>query len=421
MKTPAHISFGLFSATIVASAFSPGIDYGMNSLTFGAAGIAVFGSVLPDIDNQHAPISKALLPFSKVLRRRFSHRTLTHSLLGLGIFASAAWSILWLSREQVNLSGIQSRLFLSVFVLSYTSHLVLDTCTKRGIRWLYPLIRNPFGYPTLEQFRPATGDRRAEYAVSVFSLSLVTAFSPVAKTGADVTLANLVGSFEHLLGVYQSAVGTEVLLVFEGYHESDKTPIPGSGIVLFAEDRYFIIRQGGRAVKIGEREGEIRLLKGSMRLLRVPVVERTLTFRNVRVEQIASDIGKGMASGSLNASRSFRTDSLIAPWNLKQSGINLSLVFVTSDQLLALGIKPSGMSEAETDARIEKLNSDLDSLLNRRANNPDLYSRDVLYGQITDVRRKIESLMSESEKRTSRQSELLFSGELSVRSLPELK
>lgn len=78
--------------------------------------IAIIGSTLPDID--------LILPF-------FKHRGITHSILGV-LFVTIWFKIMLIQ------IGIVQELEIA-FVAGYLSHLVLDSCTPQGVKWLYPL------------------------------------------------------------------------------------------------------------------------------------------------------------------------------------------------------------------------------------------------------------------------------------------
>ncbi|WP_219835932.1 metal-dependent hydrolase [Paenibacillus sp. R14(2021)] len=67
-----------------------------------------------------------------------NHRGLTHT-----VWATAAWgSIGWGLEQQVHVDGVAS-----VAVWGYVSHLVADTLTPSGVKWLYPLSKKTFKLP----------------------------------------------------------------------------------------------------------------------------------------------------------------------------------------------------------------------------------------------------------------------------------
>lgn len=82
--------------------------------------VGVVGGVLPDVDLLFAP--SWTFPFV--------HRGVTHTLLFVGVVAGAA------------LASDAARWAARGAALGLVSHLVVDTFTRSGVRWLYPLSRD---------------------------------------------------------------------------------------------------------------------------------------------------------------------------------------------------------------------------------------------------------------------------------------
>jgi inner membrane protein len=120
MKAGTHLAFvGLLG--VGAAGF--GADF-----TPGSGAALVLGALLPDIDTQRSGVGRLAGSVSSWLERRYGHRTLTHSLLGLagmGILTSPLLLIhksLWIA-----------------LLAGYASHLLLDTATVSGVPILWPL------------------------------------------------------------------------------------------------------------------------------------------------------------------------------------------------------------------------------------------------------------------------------------------
>ena len=113
--------------------------------------VAVAASWLPDVDNPRStlgnglsrlenpvlnllsrPVSWVLRTTSFVLVRTVGHRTLTHSLLGIVLFALLVWLFL----------GAYPNLPLAL-VAGYASHVFADALNTKGVPLLWPLGR-PF-------------------------------------------------------------------------------------------------------------------------------------------------------------------------------------------------------------------------------------------------------------------------------------
>lgn len=117
MRGATHLAFaGLVG--VITSGFGATPD-----VASGAA-LAV-GALLPDIDTTTSDLGKFVKPVSRILERRFGHRTITHSLLGMAALALAtSWLLLIHPQAWVWL------------LLGVATHLILDTCNVVGVPFL---------------------------------------------------------------------------------------------------------------------------------------------------------------------------------------------------------------------------------------------------------------------------------------------
>ena len=91
--------------------------------------LALLGSLVPDLDEPRAKLSRILFFISIPLSKVVTHRGFTHTLLFSALVASGLYLL------SVPLAMV---LFLSVGILS---HLIADAMTYVGVPWLYPLSR----------------------------------------------------------------------------------------------------------------------------------------------------------------------------------------------------------------------------------------------------------------------------------------
>lgn len=139
MRGATHLAFaGLVG--VITSGFGAPPD-----VASGAA-LAV-GALLPDIDTTTSDLGKFVKPVSRVLERRYGHRTITHSLLGVAALALAtSWLLLIHPQAWAWL------------LLGVASHLILDTCNVVGVPFFWPSrleavmvhdrsLRVPYGSP----------------------------------------------------------------------------------------------------------------------------------------------------------------------------------------------------------------------------------------------------------------------------------
>ena len=117
---------------------------------------SMVGALLPDIDQASNRLWD-LLPvgnlIGRVLRRLFlSHRTISHSLLGLVvIYLVADWVIVKL----FNPSFVNPTIVLIALMTGYISHILLDALTEDGVPLLFP-IKWRFGFPPWRRMRIKT-------------------------------------------------------------------------------------------------------------------------------------------------------------------------------------------------------------------------------------------------------------------------
>src|SRR3972149_634938 len=158
MQAPTHAAFGLVF-TILA-----GTVLGI-LLTPAVAAFACLGALLPDIDTPTSIIGKACLPLSRFLERRFGHRTLTHSFLGLALFTL----------------GPLPRQWPLAFGLGYLSHLLVDCANKSGTPLFWPSQLRAV-LPRSEEFRIAVGSGQ-ETVLLVILLAVLAVLLPLHQMG----------------------------------------------------------------------------------------------------------------------------------------------------------------------------------------------------------------------------------------------
>ena len=116
-----------------------------------------FGSAFPDLDQPTAEFYQEL-PASSFFGHLLSplmgsHRHISHSILGIALYS-------WLFHLLLSYLGkfltADMNFIWWAFVLGYISHLIMDTLTKEGVPWLFPLPIK-FGFPPFYFLRVTTG------------------------------------------------------------------------------------------------------------------------------------------------------------------------------------------------------------------------------------------------------------------------
>lgn len=127
MKFKAHIAGGIVFGIGTAHF----LNYSFFETTYFYSSVLV-GSLLPDIDHTKSFLGRRLLLFSKPINKLFGHRTLTHSLLTLGVLFYASF-LAW------DFTPYSVGLFTGCL-----SHILLDSTTSKGIAALYPISRKRY-------------------------------------------------------------------------------------------------------------------------------------------------------------------------------------------------------------------------------------------------------------------------------------
>jgi membrane-bound metal-dependent hydrolase YbcI (DUF457 family)/biotin carboxyl carrier protein len=163
MQAPTHAAFGLVFAILVGTVL--GI-----LLTPAVALFACLGALLPDIDTPTSIIGKVCLPLSRFLERRFGHRTLTHSFLGMALAVFPLLPLALLDRQ-----------WPLAFALGYLSHLLVDCANKSGAPLFWPSQLRAV-LPRSEEFRIAVGSGQ-ETVLLVILLAGLAILLPLHQMG----------------------------------------------------------------------------------------------------------------------------------------------------------------------------------------------------------------------------------------------
>jgi inner membrane protein len=163
MLAPTHVTFGLVFAIVA------GTGLGL-VLTPSTGAFACLGALLPDVDTPTSTIGRLAAPLARALERRFGHRTVTHSFVGLALATAPVAPLAWLNPQ-----------WPLAFGLGYLSHLLIDCANKAGVPLFYPSpIRAVL--PRSEAFRVAVGSR-AELGVLVALAVALAILLPLHEMG----------------------------------------------------------------------------------------------------------------------------------------------------------------------------------------------------------------------------------------------
>lgn len=216
MTLPNHIAGGIVF-TGVFGAFA-----GVNILNHpGLIIMTIMAATFADIDVPSSIWGRTFKPISKVINRRFGHRTITHSLLfmllGYGAVAGAC-----------RVLGSEAP-YPTVFLLAYSSHIIFDMMTVQGVPLFYPYNKAPCVIPSDPKLRLKSNNPRSEIAVFGFFIISGIFLQPLMADGFWTSYNRLFGTMTHLQSEFEKA--DDVLLVNYRYREAT-TELTGSGLVI---------------------------------------------------------------------------------------------------------------------------------------------------------------------------------------------
>jgi inner membrane protein len=90
-------------------------------------GLAVAGSLLPDLDHPKSWVGRRVWPLSRIIAAILGHRGITHSAIAV---AGMAALLLYAGTREA---------WVDALVVGYLSHLAADLLTPRGLRLAWPL------------------------------------------------------------------------------------------------------------------------------------------------------------------------------------------------------------------------------------------------------------------------------------------
>lgn len=117
----------------------------------------MIGGLTPDIDQSTADLWRRL-PAGTVVGKALSpllggHRFISHSILGIFVFG---WLTSILLDKMSSVVLVDMQIVWWSFMIGYISHLIMDTLTRDGVPWLFP-IPIKLGIPPFRALRLTTG------------------------------------------------------------------------------------------------------------------------------------------------------------------------------------------------------------------------------------------------------------------------
>ncbi|MGK0451021.1 MAG: inner membrane protein [Neolewinella sp.] len=216
MTLPNHIAGGIVF-TGVFGAFA-----GVNILNHpGLIITTILAATLADIDVPSSIWGRTFKPISKIINRKFGHRTITHSLL----FLLVTWGMV---KGLCHLIETETP-YPTVYLLAYTSHIIFDMMTVQGVPLFYPYNKAPCVIPSDPKLRLKSNNPRSEIAVFGFFLISGIFLQPLMADGFWTSYNRLFGTMTHLQSEFEKA--EELLSVDYRYREAT-TEQTGTGFAI---------------------------------------------------------------------------------------------------------------------------------------------------------------------------------------------
>lgn len=246
--------------------------------------LAAVASLLPDIDLPPAKIGRLFWFVSVPLERRFGHRTLTHSAVGIAAVALLALP-LWLLNP----------LYFWAVVGGYWSHLWIDMLNVRGVDLFWP---SPVRLvtPGNRNWRFAVGSKGEMILLSAL-LALTVALYPLSHLGFRDALQALLKSFDIAVEQYARVSGTH-------WYELELTATDNLTLerincrcpVVGTWKNGFIVLHQGQPRAVGQSEAQHNLLPVAARLIQgepLRVVAERVAMQGHTLRGLVSRIDQG--------------------------------------------------------------------------------------------------------------------------------
>lgn len=433
MLSKQHIAFGFFSGAVVASGYQISDVCMLNTLNASIAiTTSIFSSLVPDIDSPGSPIAKALPFISNPIQKRWPHRTLFHSILGAIISSTAIYTVVKFFADILPIPDKVPSMILVFFFAGYIGHLIVDSLTITGVKWLWPFQR-AFAYPTSRRYRISTGDKKEKYYALLF-LFLFLLYTPVLKAGgASRAIHKTFKNFQMAKEDYVKAANIETYLTFKGSYRHDRLSIVGRSLILDATEDYFIIYLDNKVLTIGEQA----LVLGTEFICEYtnkPPKISEVTIVNQSIDSILVLVpANTLISGELVSEKKFQVNATIYTANdfkiigVTSSGIKFT--YATKEEVLLLGVRiPEDIRKLQALVRtleedIQVIASDIDTLIEKMSLEQELIERYTLQKQIEELREKQSSMKKNLENNKLQLADfgnlsIEFTGKLYLRELP---
>jgi len=198
--------------------------------------VTVIGATIPDMDLPQTLWGRIFGPVSRTINRRFGHRTITHSLLFMGILGLLTKAVCGFFETEAP--------YPTVMLLSFFSHILFDMMTVQGVPIFYPYRKNPCVIPADPNMRFNSSNRRSELAIFGFFVASGLFMQPLMSDGFWTTYNRMFGTIHHLQSEFEKS--DDLLLAKYKYREASNE---------YEDSGYVIEAAGDFAILWNEQDG----------------------------------------------------------------------------------------------------------------------------------------------------------------------
>jgi inner membrane protein len=210
----------------------------MTSLILGTADptIVSVGSIaglLPDVDISKSPAGRVLFPISRLLEKRFPHRSCTHSIVASLVVGVVVYGLAY--------SSVISWQLAHAIEIGYTFGYLVDAITKSGIQLFFPANLRCV-VPGNRKLRLSTGSNW-EYAVLVLVVAmLLLVLSVNTQGGIAFTFNEILATPRGVQDLMnQKGHNHQIIVRIDGVRTFDRAKVNGDFAVIEQKDAHTFI------------------------------------------------------------------------------------------------------------------------------------------------------------------------------------
>jgi inner membrane protein len=233
MMTITHLLCGSLGTAILMQSSQPEILL-----------ISAIASLLPDIDISTSPIGRILVPVSRFLEQRFSHRSATHSIVASGLLAVVSYGLALRFPIAID--------FVHALNIGYFFGWFLDCFTKSGVEMFYPLpVRCVC--PGNRNLRFSTASPQEYWLIAILAAIAIWVFQINSHGGLMSEFNRMIAAPSGVEELYNEKGGTNLIIAHvEGVYASDRTPVKADYPIIATNGQGFLLLgENGEIYKAG--------------------------------------------------------------------------------------------------------------------------------------------------------------------------